>query len=395
MSYFYFKIKKNGIYSCLLLISFQFTVNAQVAKTYAFANISKVSLPGFPYTSNQSAITTDGENAELALLNKLESNFDKKPSRKVLLSYLRELNKNKSAENQRASKLHTRLANYFARLRLYPQVMKCFFKATVPDDVMDNEGRFIRESSGTVPGDTTTNDVAEAIDSNASAATNVSALLAINTRDSLLLKADSGLFNHNGNQIVSQPIPEKDIVNPFEDGKKGIRYALIVHIQQPVSGKPKIFVKLNQVGHTFVTLIKYNSDSTYIARTFGFYPRKENPLSATPIIPSARSVYKNDEKHDWDEVVGKFISARRFRKILMLVKQYDTVKYNLNKNNCTDFGLNVAALGGISITDTFGRWPLGRGNNPGVTGQSILNGKVINTDTGNKDNLFIYSDIVK
>ena len=98
--------------------------------------------------------------------------------------------------------------------------------------------------------------------------------------------------------------------------------------------------------------------------------------------------------HDWDEVVGKFISKRRFQKILDLVKQYDHTKYNLNKNNCTDFGLNVASISGIKILNAYGTWPLGRGNNPGSAGQSVLRGQVINSDTGDKNDLFIFNDLI-
>lgn len=130
----------------------------------------------------------------------------------------------------------------------------------------------------------------------------------------------------------------------------------------------------------FITLIKFNRDSGYVSRTFGFYPEKDNLLSATPIMPTSTSVFKDDEGHDWDEMVGKFISKRRFRKILRMVKQYSRSKYNLNKNNCTDFGLCVAAIAGIKIEDTRGSWPLGSGNNPASAGQSILEGKVEDTD---------------
>jgi hypothetical protein len=241
----------------------------------------------------------------------------------------------------------------------------------LPDDDVYRNGYFIRQNNGL---DTT-------------------GLLAINSRDSLLLNADSGLYNHSYKEIQSVPVHAIDITNPFGDGKVAVKYALLVHIQQPKRGKPKIFVKLGKVGHTFITLVKYNADSTYVARTFGFYPKKDHVLSATPLFPSSSPEFKNDEKHDWDEVVGKFISMRKFQKILLLVKQYDSRQYNLNSNNCTDFGLNIAVIGGINILDTYGRWPLGSGNNPASAGQSVLQGKVVNTDMADNGKLFIYNDL--
>jgi len=39
--------------------------------------------------------------------------------------------------------------------------------------------------------------------------------------------------------------------------------------------------------------------------------------------------------------------------------------------------------------ETSGKWPLGSGNNPGVTGQSILQGKYLNTDSTEFKHLFV------
>jgi len=335
---------------------------------------------------NNGNLVVSNNNEELKLLNDLENSFDKKPSRKALLLFLRKVNAAENLKDTRVgSKLYLRMATAFARLKLYPLVMKCYFKTILPYNDIYKEGHFIKQVNidSTALYSKTTDSTAD-----------VSGFLAINNRDSLLLKNDSDFYNHDKKEIKSKPIPEYDIISPFDDGKTAVKYAMLIHIQQPVSGKPKVFVKINRVGHTFITLIKYNSDSTYVARSFGFYPEKDHLLSATPLFPSSASEFKNDNMHDWDEVVGKFISKRRFQKILDLVKQYDHQKYNLNKNNCTDFGLNVALISGINISGTAGKWPLGHGNNPGNTGQSVLQGKVLNSDTGNKDDLFIYNDLI-
>ena len=291
-------------------------------------------------------------------LSETEFNFtadlNKAQQRKQLMNYLQGMESSNIYYNPAKIKRLYYLANIFTKLRLYPLAMKCFFKTMRPD--VDSI------STGNLP--ITVSD------------------------DSLLEKQQSLLSADTDKEIKSKPINSEKITETFDDGKKAIAYAMIFHVKQPVRGKPKIF-KLANTGHTFITLIKYNSDSTYAAISFGFYPKKDNMLSATPIIPSTSSTFKDDSEHAWDEVLGKFISERRFNKILALTQQYHNVTYHLSKNNCTDFGLKAAALAGLEVWNTKGSWPLGSGNNPGVTGQSLLNGKFDNADTGDQGNLLI------
>ena len=284
----------------------------------------------------------------------ISTDLSKAQQRRQLMAYLKGMeNVNINYNPAKVKRLYN-LANLFTRLRLYPLAMKCFFKTMQPD--IDSI------STGNIP--ITASD------------------------DSLLAKQETLLGADTDKEINSKPISNEAITATFDDGKTAIAYAMIFHVKQPARGKPKIF-KLANTGHTFITLIKYNSDSTYATISFGFYPKKDNPLSATPIIPSTSSTFKDDSEHAWDEVVGKFISKRRFNKILALTQQYRNISYHLSKNNCTDFGLKAAALAGLQVWDTKGNWPLGSGNNPGITGQSLLNGKFDNTDTGDRQHLLI------
>jgi len=281
----------------------------------------------------------------------IDAGLSKAQQRKQLMTYLKEMESGEINYNSSKVRRLYYMANLFTRLRLYPLAMKCFLKTMRPG-----------------------------IDS-------------INTDNLPITSGDDSLLAEQENikddaDIKSKPISTKKIAETFDDGKTAVAYAIIFHVKQPVRGKRQIF-KLANTGHTFITLIKYNADSTYAAISFGFYPKKDNPLSATPIIPSTSSTFKDDSKHAWDEVLGKFISKRRFNKILALTQQYHNITYNLSKNNCTDFGLKAAALAGLDVWDTKGSWPLGSGNNPGVTGQSLLEGKFDNTDTGDQRNLLI------
>ena len=216
---------------------------------------------------------------------KVNTELSKTAQKKELIDYLKEVETGDISYNPARIKRLYYLANLLTRLRLYPLAMKCFLKTMQPES----------DSIGTDNLPITSND------------------------DSVLVKQEKLLGADTDKEISSKPISDEKISAIFDDGKTAIAYALVFHVKQPVRGKRKIY-KLANTGHTFITLIKYNSDSTYAAISYGFYPKKDNPLSATPLIPSTSSTFKDDSEHAWDEVLGKFISKRRFDKILALTR---------------------------------------------------------------------------
>jgi hypothetical protein len=258
-------------------------------------------------------------------------------------------------------RLYNDLESVAAKLKLYPLVMKCHDRAVVLASLTE-AGLFIPPDS--------------------------SSLYLLTAEDTSLLVSGEQLSG-----VKSAPVRTREIWESFDDGKQAVSYAMLVHAKQPVPGRRKSYSHINNVGHLFITLIKYNADNSYVSRSFGFYPRKKGLFSATPVHPRSAAVFKDDALHDWDEVVGKFISPRKFQKIIGLLKEYDQLGYNLNKNNCTDFGLSVAAIGGISIRDTRGTWPLGSGNNPANAGQSLLEGKWSNTDEDFRGPVFVFNNV--
>jgi hypothetical protein len=295
-----------------------------------------------------------------------------------LLNYLKDLNiPDHQQKYQSNKKFYYHLANVFARLRLYPLAMKCFLKTVQFDDLL---------------ADSTQTETA-AISSSDSTQAAYSYLNVSSTDDSVVYKK-ALLLKTAPTDKRSKRISYQRIIDNFNDGKQAVAYALLFHVKQPAPGKRKIFVWAN-TGHTFITLIKYNADSTYASASFGFYPKKDQLLSATPVFPTTSATFKDDAGHKWDEVLGKFITRRKFEKILALTKDFNQTKYNLNNNNCTDFGLQAAALAGININDTVGKWPLGKGNTPALTGQSILSGKVINDDHGKLTEVFTDNTVNK
>ena len=270
--------------------------------------------------------------------------------RRALIGLVR-LARMKAAIRNRKIRLrfYNDLARVSARLRLYPLAMKCYYSAVHLADESDSEALVITEDD---------------------------------------LPADS-VCEGRWPTTRSRPIKMADLLAAFEDGKEAISYALLAEVKQPVPGKRRSFTHINNVGHMFITLIKYNKDKSIVCRSFGFYPHKSTLLSGTPFCPRSSSVIKDDAGHAWDEIAGKFISPRRFGKIIGILRSYDERPYDLNRNNCTDFGLTIARLGGIGIADATGHWPLGNGNNPGSAGQNILEGKVCNIDEDNTDPLFV------
>jgi hypothetical protein len=351
------------------------------------ANAVKKALINTVSTLNVPEFNEENYVQKLADLDK----YDKKHDPRPVVNLLKENEFDAVAKDKKHShKFYYHLANIFTRLKMYPLAMKCYFK-TLPVEVETSSDDFEQPDTSEFNASGQQNSDPSFALINIQADTAVVGLLAINSRDEQLLTADTGNYTYTGKEIQSKPEEVCNITDPFDDGKEASAYALMIHIQQPLSGKRKIFTKLSRVGHTFITLIKYNTDSTSVSRSFGFYPRKDHFLSATPLFPTTKSVFKDDERHNWDETIGKFISERKFKKILQVIKDYDQKRYNLNKNNCTDFGLNLAGTAGIKIMDTKGSWPFGRGNNPANAGQSILEGKVLNMDSNHT--LFICNDL--
>ncbi|MBL4678725.1 MAG: hypothetical protein JKY70_21415 [Mucilaginibacter sp.] len=291
-----------------------------------------------------------------ALQKKISVSLNSSKERRQLMDYLKqlEINDNSLTANESKNKTLFKFANLFARLKLYPLAMKCFFKTLQKENQQKQEASL---------SDTLRDDYQQGFD------------LPIDSKD------DSLAYVQNL-QVRTEKSPRttyENISGTFNDGKQAVAYALLFHVKQPAPGKKKVHVLAN-TGHTYIALIKYNTDSTYVSCSFGFYPKKDHLFSATPWFPSTSSQFKNDAGHKWDEIIGKFISKRKFDRILKLTKEYNDVDYHLSYNNCTDFSLQAANEAGISVSKTDGKWFMGHGNNPGTTGQSIIQGGFGTTD---------------
>ena len=318
---------------------------------YLLMLIAALSSPLISGAQQQLIASVGADSVARLKLPRITTPLKGRAEKQKLLNLLKQLNVPDVDYNEPGDLQWGKLAGLFTKLRLYPLAMKCFLKTLIPDSL----------ATADIP---------------------------ITDGDQQAISTQLKNITYEAKPLDSKIIKVSRIIETFNDGKQPMAYAMILHVKQPVRGRPKVHKFIN-TGHTFITLIKFNTDSSYTALTFGFGPHKDNILSATPLVPSTTSKFTDDGGHEWDEVVGKFISRRRFQKILQLTHQYEGQAYNLSKNNCTDFGLKAAQLAGLQVRDTKGSWLLGSGNNPGITGQSILLGKFNNEDTGSMERLFI------
>lgn len=354
-------------------------ITASINSDTAQNNIT-TTFSGYQRNSNNVLLKV-AELRDATMQEDLQARISKVTERKELMKHLRQLNVAGIGDANRSNrKLFYNLANVFARLKMYSLAMKCFLKTqqyTALDNYLTQPNAYLKrvDSAGYA------NSLTDSIDIN-------DGYLDFSTRDDSVIIMQTQLLSPPDKERRSPKITYYQIAATFNDGKKAVAYAMMIHVKQPVPGKRKVHVLANS-GHTFITLIKYNRDSSYVSLSFGFYPDKNHPMAGTPLFPSASSSYRDDGDHKWDEVAGKFISKKRFDKILELTRNYNGIKYHLSKNNCTDFSLNAAALANINIKETTGSWPLGHGNNPGITGQSLLLGNVSDGDSDGLENIFI------
>ena len=334
--------------------------------------------------------TTD-DLVESNLLNAENFTIKTKADVRAVFHFLKSTKLRNASRDKRISyRLYFGLAKTFVRMKLYPLAMQCYYQTlqlSGEEIPAKDSNRFHQENdeatyfwdgeSGTIPSSIFLNNDSIPADP----------LSPLNEFE-YLHNIDTSAEKYLHQNQASIPVTADALMDSYNDGHQAVAYAIVLHVKQPVPGKRRTFTGLNNVGHFFVTLIKFNTGAPPIARSFGFYPEKENLFSATPLHPASASTLKDDALHDWDEAIGKFISRRRFDKIIRLIDRYNIRSYHLNKNNCTDFGLTAAAIAGVYISNTKGVWPLGKGNNPANAGQSILEGKILNTDTGNKQDLF-------
>jgi hypothetical protein len=148
---------------------------------------------------------------------------------------------------------------------------------------------------------------------------------------------------------------------------------LVIYVDQPTANSPTPYtygpdpndskgLPVSNVGHTFIAIQQGN-----IRRVVGYYPKDPvNPATSS----TATSVLSNNENHFFDVSISTRISSSQLVNIVGYCSSTPII-YDLNNYNCTDFGIEIAKLGGLNLPDSYGKWPYGGGSNPGQLGQNI------------------------
>jgi hypothetical protein len=126
-----------------------------------------------------------------------------------------------------------------------------------------------------------------------------------------------------------------------------------------------------------------------VSRTFGFYPAGGGGKLSHPMAKG--STFRNNENHQWSEMISKTIGEADFNAILSTASKYEQLPYNLDSRNCTTFAEDAAMQAGISFQNSISTWSqptmsnpfgYGVGADPAGLGQSILEGHYENMDRG-------------
>lgn len=157
-----------------------------------------------------------------------------------------------------------------------------------------------------------------------------------------------------------------------------------IYVNQPSPNKREAINNALDVGHTFISIQQGNN-----VVSFGFYP-----LEGIGYQKSVNGIMGDNSNYPFDLSISIPIDASKLNNIINYSVNFSqNVTYNLQTNNCSNFGIYVANMAGvpISISEATGNWLLGSGANPGALGQQIRNMELpltatLNTKEGNSPN---------
>jgi len=140
---------------------------------------------------------------------------------------------------------------------------------------------------------------------------------------------------------------------------------LTIYVDQPVENSSDTWsgsASSPDVGHTFISISQNG-----ITRTLGFYP---DGGIKPKISNDANGILVDDSEHPYDVSASRNISAGQLTSLLTSIESYG-IDYNLEHNNCSDFGLFMVNQRGFNLSDSSGNWPGGSGTNLGNLGQDL------------------------
>jgi len=152
----------------------------------------------------------------------------------------------------------------------------------------------------------------------------------------------------------------------FQDGKPSAGYRITIYGDAPSGGgvykANPVTKNIEDVGHSFVTFTKENTDGTAVNQTMGFYPSS----TATVTTPS-RGVMYDDSRHSYDVGVSVIVNKDVFDYALDYARQTaEGADYHILDYNCTSFAVGVGQRIGLNIPTGYRVW--GTYNNVNYSG---------------------------
>lgn len=146
----------------------------------------------------------------------------------------------------------------------------------------------------------------------------------------------------------------REIVNCFHQAGGGRSYSITIYVEQPAENAWAPWNPTNtdaKVGHTFFKLSMQTYNNTTVERIVGYYPKNS---SINPVFGdhTDEGVFKNDNGRSFDvSITFNNVSSYNFSDVLTYLEYMNSTTYNLNTQNCTDIGLQVARRAGYTLPD--------------------------------------------
>ena len=189
------------------------------------------------------------------------------------------------------------------------------------------------------------------------------------------------IFSQSNGEVITNM---SQYLSPFNLSQSAV---FTIYVDQPTPNSNESWSGIPtspDVGHTFISIKQGD-----LRRVLGFYPSDGVSLDN----PSVEGAYYNDSGHHYDVALSFVINSNKLTSLINHIYNHVGSNYNLNTNNCTDFGMGSCNVAGVKLPSAFGTWGMpgigsGGGDNPGQLGQNIRNmtppiGSVLTTTSGN------------
>jgi hypothetical protein len=126
--------------------------------------------------------------------------------------------------------------------------------------------------------------------------------------------------------------------------------SITLYADIPVDSDPnKLFdFRTGSPGHTFIGILKMNSDGTQAVQQFiGFYPKSgwKSGLTDAPV----EGKFVDDSGHEFNASYNKSLTPDELRSVLVEILYLKNVRYDIDNYNCTDWALAVFNKAGYGL----------------------------------------------